>query len=121
MDAAWEAGVNFFDTAASYGGGRSESWIGNWRSERGSGVLLSTKVFWSVVGAPADRGLSRERILRELEGSLGRLGADRVDMYLTHESDPETPIEETLRALGELVEAGKVGPIGASNVDGKQL
>jgi 1-deoxyxylulose-5-phosphate synthase len=121
MDRAEAEGINFFDTAASYGGGCSESWIGEWRSGRRTAVLLSTKVYWSVTGDPADRGLSHERILRELEGSLSRLGTDRVDMYLTHEPDPETPIEETLRALDELSEAGKVGAIGVSNVDGEQL
>jgi 1-deoxyxylulose-5-phosphate synthase len=121
MDRAAAAGVNFFDTAASYGGGRSESWIGDWRSARKPSVLLSTKVYWSVSGDPADRGLSRDRILREFEGSLSRLQAERVDMYLTHEQDPETPIDETLRALDELVQAGKVGAIGVSNVDGEQL
>ena len=121
MDRAESEGINFFDTAASYGGGRSESWIGDWRSERRKPVLLSTKVYWSVTGDPADRGLSRERIVRELEGSLSRLGTDRVDMYLTHEPDPETPIEETLRALDELIQAGKVGAIGVSNVHGEQL
>jgi aryl-alcohol dehydrogenase-like predicted oxidoreductase len=121
MDAAVEAGVNFFDTAASYGGGRSETWIGRWRVKRKARILLSTKVFWSVQGDPLDRGLSRERIVRELDGSLSRLGAERVDMYLTHEPDLETPIEQTLRALDELVQAGKVGAIGASNVAGAQL
>jgi len=121
MDAAVEAGVNFFDTAAAYGGGRSETWIGRWRSARSAPILLSTKVFWSVHGDPLDQGLSRERIVRELDGSLSRLRAPRVDMYLTHEPDPETPIEETLRALDELVHSGKVGAIGASNVDGTQL
>ena len=121
MDRAAATGINFFDTAASYGGGRSESWIGNWRRKREAPVLLSTKVFWSVTGDPADQGLSRDRIVRELEGSLSRLQADRVEMYLTHEPDPETPIEETLRALDELVGAGKVGAIGVSNVDGEQL
>jgi aryl-alcohol dehydrogenase-like predicted oxidoreductase len=115
MDRAEAAGINFFDTAASYGGGRSESWIGNWRRERESSVLLSTKVYWSVTGDPNDRGLSRERILRELDGSLSRLQAKRVDMYLTHEPDPETPIEETIRTLDEVVAAGKVGAIGVSN------
>jgi aryl-alcohol dehydrogenase-like predicted oxidoreductase len=121
MDAALAAGVNFLDTAASYGGGRSESWIGRWLAERDRPVLLSTKVYWSVRGDPADRGLSRERILRELEGSLSRLGVEHVDMYLTHEPDPETPIEETLRALDDLRRSGKVGAIGASNLDGEQL
>jgi aryl-alcohol dehydrogenase-like predicted oxidoreductase len=122
MDAAFEAGINFFDTAASYGGGRSESWIGRWLAERGRpSVLLSTKVYWSVRGDPTDHGLSHERILRELDGSLSRLGVERVDMYLTHEPDPETPVDETLRALDELRKSGKVGAIGASNLDGAQL
>jgi aryl-alcohol dehydrogenase-like predicted oxidoreductase len=121
MDAAWAAGVNVFDTAASYGGGRSESWVGEWRSERGAPVVLSTKVYWSVSGDPSDRGLSRDRILRELQGSLERLRAERVDMYLTHEPDEETPIAETLGALDEVARAGVVGAIGASNLDGAGL
>jgi aryl-alcohol dehydrogenase-like predicted oxidoreductase len=121
MDAAWAAGITFFDTAASYGGGRSESWVGKWRNERGVPVLISSKVYWSVTGDPDDRGLSRERILREVEGSLERLGVERLDLYLTHEPDPETPIEETLQALDELVRAGKVRAIGASNLDAEQL
>ena len=101
MDAAWAAGITFFDTAASYGGGRSERWVGRWRRERGVPVLLSSKVYWSVTGDPEDRGLSGDRVLREVEGSLERLGVERLDLYLTHEPDPETPIEETLRALDE--------------------
>jgi aryl-alcohol dehydrogenase-like predicted oxidoreductase len=121
LDAAWAAGITLFDTAASYGGGRSETWVGRWRRDRGVPALLSTKVYWSVTGDPADRGLSRERILRELDGSLERLGVERVELYLTHEPDPETPIEETLSALDELVRAGKVGAIGASNLDAAQL
>jgi len=121
MDAAWAAGITFFDTAASYGGGRSERWVGRWRAERGEPVLLSSKVYWSVTGDPADRGLSHERILREIEGSLERLGVERLDLYLTHEPDPETPIEETLQALDELVQAGKVVAIGASNLGAAQL
>jgi aryl-alcohol dehydrogenase-like predicted oxidoreductase len=117
MDAAWTDGINVFDTAASYGGGRSESWVGAWRGEREAPVLLSTKVFWSVSGDPGDRGLGPERILRELDGSLGRLGVERVDLYLTHEPDEDTPIEESLRALDELVRTEKAGAIGASNLD----
>ena len=117
MDAAWAAGINVFDTAASYGGGRSESWVGEWRRERDVPVLLSTKVFWSVTGDTDDRGLGHDRILREVDDSLSRLGTERVDLYLTHEPDEETPIEETLRALDEVVDAGKAGAIGASNLD----
>ena len=121
MDAAVALGITFFDTADAYGGGRSETWIGRWRAAHGASVLLSTKVFHSVEGDPADHGLAGDRIRRQIDGSLARLGVERVDMYLIHEPDPETPLEETLRALDELVRAGKAGAIGASNVDGAWL
>jgi aryl-alcohol dehydrogenase-like predicted oxidoreductase len=117
MDAAWDLGITSFDTADAYGGGRSESWIGRWMADRGRRPHVTTKVFHSVVGDPADHGLSRDRILRQIEGSLERLGIGRVDTYLIHEPDPETPLEETLGVLGELTDAGMVGAIGASNVD----
>jgi 1-deoxyxylulose-5-phosphate synthase len=121
MDAAWELGVRAFDTADAYGGGRSEAWIGRWLRARGQRPVLATKVFNSVTGDPNDRGLARERILRQIEGSLERLGVERVDLYLIHALDPETPLEETLGAFDELVRAGKVGAIGASNVDRRYL
>ena len=117
MDAAWELGITSFDTADAYGGGRSERWIGRWLAENGRRPHVTTKVFHSVVGDPQDRGLSRDRILRQVEGSLERLGIERIDTYLIHEPDPETPLEETLDALRQLLEAGTVGAIGASNVD----
>lgn len=121
MDAAWDLGITSFDTADAYGGGRSETWIGRWLSDRGRRPAITTKVFHSVVGDPADQGLARERILRQIDGSLERLGVERVDTYLIHEPDPDTPIAETVGALQELVEAGKVGQIGASNVDSAWL
>jgi aryl-alcohol dehydrogenase-like predicted oxidoreductase len=117
MDAAWGMGVRAFDTADAYGGGRSETWIGRWVAARRRRPVLATKVFNSVVGDPSDRGLSRERILRQIEGSLERLGVQRVDLYLIHAPDPDTPLAETLGAFDQLVRAGKVGAIGASNVD----
>ena len=117
MDAAWELGITEFDTADAYGGGRSETWIGRWMAARGRRPLLTTKVFHSVAGDPADHGLARERILRQIEGSLERLGVERVDAYLVHEPDPDTTVAETMQALGELLEAGKIGAIGASNID----
>ncbi len=122
MDAAWAAGIRTFDTADAYGGGRSESWIGEWRRARGVGdeLVLSTKVF-NPMDRGEDSGLAPERIRRQLESSLRRLGVERVQMYLTHAPDPETPLAETLGALEELVSAGKVGAVGASNVDAATL
>ena len=124
MDAAWKLGITTFDTADAYGGGRSETYIGDWlRAQAPDGrgrVQLSTKVF-NPMDEGEDWGLEPARIHRQLEGSLRRLGIERVDMYLTHDQDPETPIEETLRALDELVRDGKVRAIGASNVDGAGL
>jgi aryl-alcohol dehydrogenase-like predicted oxidoreductase len=125
MDAAWELGITLFDTADAYGGGRSERAIGRWLAQRGPDVrervVLSTKVFHSVEGDPADHGLAPERIRSQIEGSLRRLGVERVDLYLTHEPDPETPNGETLAALDGLVREGKVGAIGASNVTTAEL
>jgi aryl-alcohol dehydrogenase-like predicted oxidoreductase len=121
MDAAWELGVRAFDTADAYGGGRSETWIGRWCAARGHRPVLATKVFNSVVGDPSDRGLAPDRIRRQIDGSLARLGVERVDLYLIHAPDPDVPLAETLGALDELVRAGKVGAIGASNVDAAYL
>jgi aryl-alcohol dehydrogenase-like predicted oxidoreductase len=124
LDAARDLGITLLDTADAYGGGRSESWIGEWLAARHvprDEVVLSTKVFHSVEGDPADRGLAPERVRRQIDGSLGRLGVERVDLYLIHEPDPETPIEATLGALDGIIRSGKVGAIGTSNVDGSQL
>jgi aryl-alcohol dehydrogenase-like predicted oxidoreductase len=120
MDAAYDAGVNFFDTADAYGGGRSEEMIGRWLAKKGAYVrdrlLVSSKVFNPVGDGPNDWGLSRRHILRQVDASLRRLGVDHLDMYLIHEPDPTTPMEETLRALDDLVHQGKVRYIGASNM-----
>jgi aryl-alcohol dehydrogenase-like predicted oxidoreductase len=125
MDRAFDAGVNFFDTADAYGGGRSEEFIGRWLKMKGAGVrnqlLLSSKVFNPVGPGPNDRGLSRRHILRQVDASLARLQTDRLDMYLIHEPDPDTPLEETLRALDEVVHQGKVLYIGASNIEAWRL
>jgi aryl-alcohol dehydrogenase-like predicted oxidoreductase len=120
MDAAWEMGINFFDTADAYGGGRSETYIGKWLKAKGAQVrdqlVLSSKVFNPVGDGPNDWGLSRRHILRQVEASLTRLGAGYLDMYLIHEPDPSTPLDETLRALDDLVHQGKVRYLGASNM-----
>jgi 1-deoxyxylulose-5-phosphate synthase len=124
MDAAVDMGITTFDTADAYGGGRSETYIGEWLRAKGpetrDRIVLSTKTF-NPMHEGADHGLAPKRIRRQLESSLGRLGVERVDMYLTHEQDPDTPIEDTLDALEEAVRAGKIGAIGASNVDASWL
>jgi 1-deoxyxylulose-5-phosphate synthase len=125
MDRAFDAGINFFDTANAYGGGRSETWIGRWLKMKGSSVreqlLVSSKVFNPVGPGPNDRGLSRRHILKQVDESLARLQTDRLDMYLIHEPDPETPIDETLRALDDVVRSGKVIYVGASNIEAWRL
>src|SRR5687768_9085625 len=108
MDDAWERGIRHFDTADAYGGGRSETWVGEWMRERGTRPRLTTKVFHSVVGKPGDRGLAPERIRRQIHGSLERLGVDGVELYLTHEPDPDVPIERTLEELQRLRDEGLV-------------
>jgi aryl-alcohol dehydrogenase-like predicted oxidoreductase len=125
MDRAFDSGINFFDTANAYGGGRSETYIGNWLKTKGSAVrqrlLLGSKVFNRVGPGPNDRGLSRLHITQQVDESLTRLQTDRLDMYLIHEPDPETPLEETLTALTDLVRIGKVVYVGASNIEAWRL
>ena len=113
--AALEAGVNFIDTADMYQEGRSEENIGKALAGNRSEALLATKVFYKVGEAPNDRGASRHHILAGVEASLQRLQTDTIDLYQIHSWDTETPIDETLRALDDLVHAGKVRYIGASN------
>jgi aryl-alcohol dehydrogenase-like predicted oxidoreductase len=125
MDRAYDAGINFFDTANAYGGGRSETWIGRWLHTKGAAVrqqlLISSKVFNPVGPGPNDRGLSRRHILQQVDDSLRRLQTDRLDMYLIHEPDPDTPLDETLRALDDVVRSGKVLYVGASNIEAWRL
>jgi aryl-alcohol dehydrogenase-like predicted oxidoreductase len=120
MDAAWDMGINFFDTADAYGGGRSESYIGAWLKGKGSAardqLLLSSKLFNPVGDGPNDRGLSRRQVVRQVDASLCRLGVEHLDMYLIHEPDAGTPLDETLRALDDMVHQGKLRYLGASNM-----
>jgi aryl-alcohol dehydrogenase-like predicted oxidoreductase len=124
MDTAWDHGITTFDTADAYGGGRSESFIGEWLATKSTAVhdriVIATKTF-NPMGEGQDHGLGRARIRRQLESSLGRLGVERVALYLPHAFDPETPQEETLQAFDDLVRAGKIGAVGASNFTGEQL
>ena len=119
LDQAVELGINFLDTADAYGGGRSEAAIGKWLNTKDATVrdrlLISSKVANPVGDDPNQRGLSRRHILRQIDASLARLGVDHLDMYVVHEPDPTTPMEETLDALDSLIRMGKVRYIGASN------
>ena len=119
LDRAVDLGINFLDTADAYGGGRSETTIGNWLRTKDAALrdnlLISSKVGNAVGEGPNAGGLSRRHILRQVEASLTRLAVDHLDMYLIHEPDPHTPLEETMVVLDDVVRAGKVRYIGISN------
>ena len=121
IEIALDWGVNLFDTANSYGGGRSEEIVGTALKERRNDVVLATKVFNPMGKGPNDRGASRYHILRSVDESLRRLKTDRIDLYQLHRFDPEVPPEETLRAMDDLVRWGKVVYIGCSNFSARQL
>jgi aryl-alcohol dehydrogenase-like predicted oxidoreductase len=120
MDAAWELGITWFDTADAYGGGRSEEAIGRWCRSRGVLPQITTKTY-NPMAAGADRGLSRERVERQLASSLDRLGADHVEVYLAHEFDPDVALEETVGVFEDLVADGTIGAYGVSNFSARQL
>ena len=120
MDAAWESGIGWFDTADAYGGGRSERTIGRWMASRGVRPRLTTKTY-NPMAAGADHGLKPDRIARQLRSSLDRLGVDRVELYLAHEYDPDVPLAESLRVLGAARADGLIGAYGVSNFDAAQL
>jgi aryl-alcohol dehydrogenase-like predicted oxidoreductase len=120
MDAAWAAGIEHFDTADAYGGGRSEQAIGRWIRSRGVRPRLTTKTFNPML-AGADHGLAPDRIARQLRSSLDRLGVDRVDLYLAHDYDPAVPLAETLGAFGAAQADGLIEAYGVSNFDARQL
>ena len=120
LDAAWELGITTLDTADAYGGGRSERYIGSWLAKKGAAVreqvVVTSKLFHSVEGDPADVGLAPERVRRCVEASLSRLGLERIPLYMTHQPDPDVPIAETLGALEEEVRRGTIGAYGGCNL-----
>ncbi len=115
---AVERGINFFDTADMYSRGVSEEVVGRALKDFANRdeIVLATKVFYPVEEHANSRGLSRKHIMAAIDASLRRLGTDYVDLYQIHRSDPETPIEETLAALHDVVKAGKARYIGASSM-----
>ena len=121
VDAALDAGINFFDTADIYGGGRSEEFLGKALGARREDVLIATKFAMPVGEGPFTRGGSRHYIEKAVARSLKRLGTDYIDVYQMHQPDPHTPIEETLDALSDLVHRGVVRYLGHSNFNGWQI
>jgi aryl-alcohol dehydrogenase-like predicted oxidoreductase len=125
LSAAFESGINFFDTADIYSkwvdgnpGGVAETYIGNWMKKNNiprDQIVLATKVRGEMGKGPNDQGLSRVHILNAVEASLKRLQTDTIDLYQSHWTDDDTPVEETLRAYDDLIRQGKVRYIGASN------
>ena len=119
VKAAIDGGITFFDTADTYSGGVTEQITGSLLGrlfDRREDYVLATKVYFPMVPGPNDRGLSRKHVLAAIDASLQRLGTDYVDLYQIHRWDYQTPIEETMEALHEVVRAGKARYIGASSM-----
>lgn len=121
IDICLESGLNFFDTANGYSAGLAEEILGGAIKGRRGDILLSTKSTFPTGSGPNDFGSSRFHILKACEDSLRRLGTDYIDLYFMHGFDSTTPIDETLRALDDLVTSGKVRYIGCSNFSGWHL
>ena len=117
---ALELGINFFDTADIYGGTLSEQFLGEALGERRKHVIVATKFGGPTGEGPGNRGGSRRYIVQAVEASLRRLNSDYIDLYQYHFRDVKTPIEESLRAMDDLVRSGKVRYIGSSNMSGWQ-
>jgi aryl-alcohol dehydrogenase-like predicted oxidoreductase len=120
MDAAYELGLEHFDTADAYGGGRSETAIGRWIKARGVTPTLTTKTY-NPMEAGADHGLAPERIERQLQHSLERLGVDHVELYLAHEFDPDVPLVDSIGAFENARAGGQIEAYGVSNWNAAQL
>jgi len=121
VDAALDSGITLFDTADIYGGAKSEEFLGKALGKRRGDIVLATKFGMRIGDDERRKGGSRRWIMRAVEDSLTRLGTDWIDLYQFHAPDPDTPIDETLRALDDLVTQGKVRYIGNSNFTGWQI
>ena len=121
VDAAYDAGINFIDTADAYNSGHSEVVVGRAVQRRRSDFVVATKGFIATGDGPNDIGLSRKHLMDAVHGSLRRLNTDYIDLYQVHYFDPDTPLEETLGTLDDIVHAGKIRYIGCSNFAAWQL
>ena len=119
---AYDLGINFFDTANVYEKGAAEVLVGETlKAYPRESYVLATKAFWPMGDGPNDRGLSRKHIMEQAHASLKRLGHDYVDIFYCHRHDPETPLDETLRAIDDLVRQGKVLYVGVSEWQASQI
>ncbi|SET17719.1 voltage-dependent potassium channel beta subunit, animal [Salinibacillus kushneri] len=122
IDKAYELGINSFDTANFYAAGEAEKIVGDALSKYPrESFVLATKVFWPMGEGPNDRGLSRKHVFEQLHASLRRLKMDYVDIYYCHRYDPETPVDETLRTIDDMVRQGKVLYVGVSEWTAAQI
>ncbi|HSB90433.1 MAG TPA: aldo/keto reductase, partial [Anaerolineales bacterium] len=119
---AYDRGVNYFDNADVYASGRAEEVMGRAiRDLPRTALIVSSKVFWPSMPGPNGRGLSRKHIFESIHASLKRLGTDYLDLYFCHRYDPDTPFEETVRVMDDLVRQGKVLYWGTSEWSGSQI
>jgi len=125
MQAAWEAGVNFFDNAEVYAGGKSEVIMGQVARELGwprESYVMSTKLFWGLHDGPnSKQTLNRKYLMQGIDGALERLGLDYVDLLFCHRADPETPVEEVVWAMSDIIAAGKAHYWGTSEWPGEAI
>ncbi|NOZ28791.1 MAG: aldo/keto reductase [Chloroflexi bacterium] len=122
IGAAIDQGINFFDLADAYARGEAERVVGKViKAYRRSDLVISSKLYWPMSDNVNDRGLSRKHIMESIEGTLRRLGTDYIDIYFCHRFDPETPLEETIRAMDDLVRQGKVLYWGTSTWTAAQI
>jgi len=121
VDLSLAHGLNFFDTSDVYSDGAAEEILGQALKGRRDEVIISSKAMFPTGPGPNDLGTSRYHLIRACEASLKRLGTDHIDLYFMHGFDALTPVEETLRALDDLISSGKIGYIGVSNYSGWHL
>lgn len=122
IDTAYDLGINFFDTANVYALGEAEIIVGEaLKKYPRESYVLATKVFWPMGEGPNDRGLSRKHVFEQAHASLKRLGVDYIDIYYCHRYDPETPVEETLRTIDDLIRQGKILYAGVSEWTAAQM
>ena len=122
IHAAYEQGINFFDNADMYANGKAEEVMGRAvRDLQRETLVISSKVFWPTTPGPNGRGLSRKHILESVNASLRRLGMDYIDLYFCHRFDPDTPVEEVVRSMDDLVHMGKILYWGTSEWEAAQI